>query len=146
MKLRAGFLCVLFLAAACQQLSTGPEPSAVSVRTEASTFVRDAAFGSAMVPFAVENRGRSTLYLARCGERLLAALDRLESGQWVQHSGDACQTVYAMDPRHLAPGATITSVHRVNEPGRYRLRPGVLATAGGPRSWTAAVSNEFTVE
>lgn len=58
------------------------------------------------VPFVVEKTGGNPIYLARCGERLMAALDRREGGQWVQHSGDGCLTNQDMTPVELAPGAT----------------------------------------
>ncbi|CAN5713645.1 hypothetical protein BH23GEM6_BH23GEM6_24330 [soil metagenome] len=146
--MRFAALCsaVLLVAAACQPLITRPEPSTIMVLTEGSIFVRDATPGSASVPFTVENRGTSTLYLARCGERLMAAVDRWENGQWVQHSGDACQTVYPMDARPLAPSASFSSARQVSAPGRYRLRLDARSAPTLPSEWTTAVSNEFTVE
>jgi hypothetical protein len=136
-------LLVLVVLSACQQLSTSSRLAALQVQTDGSTFVRDPAVGSATVPFSVVNRGRSTLYLARCGERIMAVLDRWESGRWVQH-GDACLTDRRMDPWPVSPSATLTSTHHVLQPGRYRLRPGV--STGGTKSWTVAFSNEFTIE
>lgn len=147
MKLRVtAFGLILLSAAACQQLATDPHDVQVLVQTEGATFVRAAATSFAEVPFRVENQGNSTIYLARCGERLTAVLDRWEGGQWVQHSGDACQAIYAMNPVPLAPGAWLSNVRGVPEPGRYRLRPGIVLTAGEPSEWTVVMSNEFTVE
>jgi hypothetical protein len=146
MKVWVHSLWVVLFVPACQQLGTSPEPDGLLVQTGGSTFTRDPALGSATVPFSVVNRGRSTLYLTRCGERLMAALERWENGQWVQYSGDACQTIYPMDPHPLAPSASVSSVHRILEPGRYRLRPGVQTSASEPTIWTAAISNQFRVE
>jgi hypothetical protein len=129
--------------AACGGLFTGPD-GALRVRTDGTSFVRDAQ-GFAQVPFVVENRGADTVYLAPCGERVMVALDRLEQGRWVQHSGDACPQLLVAGPFALAPGATHASVRGVTEPGVYRLRPGIHPRQGTEPEWRWT-SNRFTVE
>jgi len=137
---------LLLLGAACHPLATGPHDVQVLVQSDGITFSRDSDQASAGVPFVVENRGSSTIYLARCGERIMVALDSWQGGQWVQNSGDACLTMEPMDPRPLAPGASVSSVRNVQEAGRYRLRPGIGLTSGESSHWLIASSNEFTVE
>jgi hypothetical protein len=129
--------------AACDGLFTGPD-GALRVRTDGTRFVRDAQ-GFAQVSFTAENRGADTVYLAPCGERVMAALDRLEQGRWVQHSGDACLHLLVAGPFALAPGATHASFRGVMEPGVYRIRPGVHPRPGAEPEWRWT-SNRFTVE
>ncbi len=145
MRIHVFALALLLAVAACQEL-LDPLPVQLLVQTEGTTFVRDPAAGLAAVPFTMENQSNRTIYVARCGERLMAALDRWESGQWVQHSGDLCQAIYTMDPLALAPGTSLSSVRGVLEPGRYRLRPGIRLAPTEASEWSIAVSNEFMVE
>ena len=99
---------------------------------------------AALVPFEVVNASTRDLYLARCGERLMAAVDRWNGVRWVQHSGDACLTVADMSPLRLAAGASHQSTRAIAEPGMYRLRLGVSAAPSAEYAWDAT-SAPFTV-
>jgi hypothetical protein len=140
-KLHIIAAALTFSMVACQ-LSTGGEIGPVVVRTDGSTFVLDD--GVAGVPFTIENRGSLTIHLEHCGDRLMTAVNRWEGGEWVQYSGDACQTVYVMGSRPLDPGATISGGRSLSQTGRYRLRP-VFPTETSRTRWKAVVSNDFTV-
>lgn len=144
MKHRMFAVSLLFVAA-CQQLATGPGQSQLRVETTGTTFTRGAAPEFAVIPFVVTNQDSRPIYLAWCGERLMAALDRREAGQWVQHSGDGCLTNQDISPVELAPGATVQSQRGVTEAGEYRLRLGSSGSPAEPSQWVV-VSNEFTIQ
>jgi hypothetical protein len=144
MKHRVFAVGLLFVAA-CQQLATGPGQSRLLIETAGTTFTRGAAPEFAVIPFVVTNQGSRSIYLARCGERLMAAPDRREAGQGVQHSGDGCLTNQDMSPVELAPGATVQSQRGVTEAGEYRLRLGSSGSPAEPSQWVI-VSNEFTIQ
>lgn len=146
MKILLCSLPLLFLAAACQDLGTEARPPVISIHTESTAFELDPVQGMTTVPFVVANRTRATIYLARCGERLMAALDRWQDGRWVQVSGDACQTHLPMVPLPLPSLATTSGERVLDRAGRYRLRPGVNRSAAGNTDYAEVASNEFTVQ
>ena len=96
------------------------------------------------VGFTVENTGDATVYLARCGDALMSAVDRWESVHWEQYSGDLCPAVYPMGPLALAPGARTNGRRVLLEPGRYRLRLGNAPSRVDFPFWDAT-SNAFHV-
>lgn len=137
-------LILCLLASACGVL-TGPESPEVRVEVQGTLFERDPDTGAAIVSFSVTNTGESTVYLNRCGDRLTTALDRWESGHWVQFRSDLCLTVYNMAPLPLAVEEERVGARSVHHAGRYRLRLGTSDEPGEPSVWLAA-SPAFTVE
>jgi hypothetical protein len=124
-------------------LATAPA-NGVRVETLGAVFDREPGGSFAPVPFVVTNAGAGSVFLAPCGERVMAAVDRWAGARWVQYSGDACPAVFSMAPLELPPGSRLESVRGIGEPGRYRLRLGVVAAASAPTEWSA-VSAPFEV-
>ena len=145
MRFRSFALAPLLALFGCQALFTEPTPSAVHVRVDASRFTRDPATSAASVGFSAQNNGGVTVYLARCGDRLMAAVDRWQGNRWLQYSGDACQTAYNMSPLPLSVGEEHHSARSVHEVGRYRLRLGIGGAPDTGSAWTAA-SEPFIID
>jgi len=140
MRARSLPLLILLLGA-CQSV-VEPGAAALDLQTQGSEFVISAPDGSATVPFTVFNHGQTSVRIARCGDRLMTALDRRESGKWVQYSGDGCLTNVLTSPVELEAGEALEGLRGVMDPGEYRLRIGV--SAAGQTAWNRA-SNGFTV-
>lgn len=145
--MRVLLLCVLLLAG-CDAISPTTADSAletIEVRTDAGSYSRAAANVSATVSFVIENRGSRAVAVQRCGERVMAALDRRSQDGWVQYSGDACPATQSMVPLELASGARAGGSIAVQQAGTYRLRLGVDRGGGAQVMWTVT-SNEFVVQ
>lgn len=118
---------------------------AIYVETDASHYVRPSATVPASIQFTIENRGSREVAIHRCGDRVMAALDRRDGAGWEQFSGDVCPANQMMVPLELAPGARTMGVQRVQQRGVYRLRLGIDRGGAAQVMWTVT-SNEFTVE
>lgn len=120
--------------------------SAVQVETDARTYQRAATESEvlARISFMVSNRSGQTVSLARCGDRLMTALDRREGSAWVQFAGDICPGHLSMVALRLSSSGTADGTVVVREPGVYRLRLGV-APGDGQIMWSVT-SNEFIVQ
>jgi hypothetical protein len=129
-------LVYLALAHGCTS-ATAPS-GGVRVDLLGATFDREPGGSIASVPFAVRAVGTRSVFLARCGDRLMAAVDRWDDGRWVQYSGDACLAIHPMAPVELRPDSRLEAVRVIGEPGRYRLRLGVASAGGEPADWSAA--------
>ena len=116
----------------------------VEVNVAGGTFERVGTPAIAMVPFSVTNRGSASAFVARCDSRVMAAVDRWNGQSWVEYSGDACPTIYAMAALELAPGASAVASRSVLEPGKYRLRIGAADAASSELDWSI-VSGLFEV-
>jgi hypothetical protein len=123
--------------------STGPAGH-VNVATVGSSFTITEATGDG-VPFTVVNRGMRTVYLQRCGDRVMMGIDRLEGTRWNQYSGDACLANVSSAPLELRSGERYEGTRWVAERGVYRFRVGVAPDFGAQADWDAA-SNRFSVE
>jgi hypothetical protein len=140
--MRASLLLLLPLLFGACQSTVDPSATALQLRTEGSKFVLSASTGSVSVPFTIKNRGSASVFVARCGGRVRAALDRREDGRWVQYSGDACLAIYPMDPVEVGAHQVLRGARAIRERGQYRLRIGV--TEEGESVWKRT-SNSFTV-
>lgn len=138
------FLAVLFCASVlgCND-STGPA-GFVNVATVGSRFALTEASGDG-VPFTVVNRGVRTVYVERCGDRVMLGVDRLEGTRWAEYSGDACLANVISTPLELRPGEHYEGTRWVAERGVYRFRVGVTPDFGSQIDWGKA-SNRFSVE
>jgi hypothetical protein len=116
----------------------------LEVNVPTAVFERIGAPATATVPFTVINRGSSSVFVARCGDRVMAALDRWNGHSWVQYSGDACQANLITAGLELTPGSSATASRSVFEPGKYRLRIGATDAASGAFDW-ATVSRGLEV-
>lgn len=141
--MRAPWLPLLLAAplAACGSDPALPAPGGIVVTASVDA---NPILSGPDVTFRVENRSSDTVYLARCGERIMAAVDRREGDRWVAYRSDACRTDLRMDPLRLAPGESATDRHAVQIPGRYRLRLGASRSPGEAPVWDVA-SHEFEV-
>ncbi len=130
------------LFAACPALS-GPG-NGLEVNVSGAAFERIGTPAIASVPFSVVNRGSASEFVARCGSRVMAALDRWNGQSWIQYSGDACIAIYTTAPLEVAPGASVAASRSVPDAGRYRLRLGAADAATGGFDWSI-VSRDFEV-
>lgn len=116
----------------------------VNVATLGSSFTMTEASGDG-VPFTVVNRGMRTVYLQRCGDRVMTSIDRLEGTHWTDYSGDACLANVPSAPLELRSGERYEGTRWVAERGVYRFRVGVAPDFGAQADWDAA-SNRFSIE
>ena len=133
---------VAMLFGACST-SSGPA-MVLQVNLPASVFERTGTPAIASVPFSLLNRESASVFVARCGDRVMAALDQWDGQRWTQYSGDACTTVQIQTPLELAPGASVAASRSVLEPGKYRLRIGTVAATSGGFDWST-VSRDLEV-
>lgn len=115
------------------------EPSDVAVIPTANGFAIDE-----WVTFVVRNDGRETIHVDRCGERVLAGLDRRVAGRWENEMATLCVLSFYVPPLALAPGESVTDSVLVRSPGRYRLFVGY--GRGDTRILHKAWSGGFTVD
>ena len=120
----------------------GSEPT-LRVSTSAPVFARGENGVAAQVAFTVLNLGAQPVLVARCGDRLVAALDRREGLLWTQYSGDYCLAVFPMDPALMQPGEERSEMRSITEVGTYRLRIGREINNGETR-WDVT-SNVFEI-
>ncbi len=127
---------------ACSSLS-GPI-SVVEVNISGASFARVGTPAIATVPFRATNRGSASVFVARCGTRVMAAVDRWNGQAWVQYSGDACVAIYTVAGLELTPGSSAVASRTLLESGRYRVRIGTSNTASGGFEWSI-VSRDFEI-
>ena len=144
--MRSGFFLLVLLAvlSGCRMLSTAPDASRVHLVVEGPTFALERGGHGYVVPWVVENQGSETVYLSRCGDRLLFEVEHWENAAWVNASAAVCITVLNMTPRPLAPGEELRGAERISAPGRYRLRLGASDRAGEEKR--IVVSEPFTIK
>jgi hypothetical protein len=130
---------MLLSQAGCES-STAPELTDLRIATAERTFQR-----GSDIPFAVTNTGAIVVYVAACGPRVAATLDRNERGRWVGYSADICQAVYSAAPLPVAPGAVIQETWSIQNPGRYRIRVAASSSSKKDRQWSVT-SRPFVVE
>lgn len=124
--------------------STALAASRVQVQTLGTEFDRPAPGTFASVPFRVTNRSTAPVFVARCGDRLMATVEGWDGRGWASYSGDVCAAVHPMDPVPLAAGVKREAARAIGEPGLFRLRLG-LATQVGAELQPVALSNAFRV-
>ena len=115
--------------------SSGPA-NVLDVSVPGAAFERVGTPASASVPFSVTNRGSASVFIARCGSRVMAALDRWNGQGWIEYSGDACKAVEMMAPLELAPGASVTTSRSVLDSGKFRLIIGTADGASSSLNWS----------
>ena len=131
-------LCLAFLSplvTACA--GTSAPVAGLVVRTSAVSYTRRAS-EPAIIDFTVTNTYDHRVYLARCGPRIMSALDRAAASGWAQYSGDACVAIYDMSPLPIEPGVTLGSSRSVYDLGQYRLRIGIISDTGQTYAWESA--------
>ena len=132
----------LFSGACADSVSPG---RTLHVSTTSPEFVLISSSEWARVTFRTSNLGSAAVYLRRCGDRVMAAVERWESGKWVQVSGDGCLAVNDMSAVPLQPGASRDDLRSIGERGRYRLRLGIARSPNEQPAWDA-LSNTFDVK
>ncbi len=121
------------------------QPGAIDLHVEITAVeVAADALDGWTVSFTVTNAGETAVRLARCGDRLMLAVDVRVAVAWNEYSGDGCRAIYDMSPWELAPGATLSGSRGFQEAGHYRLRFGVAADPAEMLDWTVA-SPSFVV-
>lgn len=113
------------LAALLVACDTGSPKIDLVVSTEHASYEVPSPQGLTPIRLVLENKGRRTLGIGRCGAHLAAYVDRRIESRWQEIGRYAilCLAAYDMSPLHLAPGETV-----ISEPmllvgsGRYRFR------------------------
>ena len=141
-RLSAALPAIVMLSACSSP--AGPR-NVVEVDVAGATFDRVGAPAIATVPFSVTNRGISSVFVARCNSRVMAAVDRWDGHSWAQYSSDACPAIYTTAPMELVPGASVATSRPVLDAGTYRLRIGTAAAASSEPGWST-VSSQFQVD
>jgi len=95
----------------------------------------------ASVDFSVTNLTHQRLWLSRCGDRIMTAIDTAAGLTWRQVSGDGCLDVAPQWPLAIEPGATRGSTRGLYAHGRFRLRIGAASAADADYSWTPGSSS-----
>ena len=118
----------------------GVAPAAAAV---VFTFQNGATSGAVIV--SVRNAGSDVVFLPRCGEHMLVAIDRRTGDAWTNAAAAACPMNLRMDAIRLDVGAAYVDSILVSSPGTYRLRVAIQ-----PRSSAAAAesvtSQSFSIE
>lgn len=137
---------LLFGMAALGASCTSPVGPSVGLRVETSAevFVIPARGESVAVRFVTGNLGEKPVYVARCGDRVMAAVERWEATEWVQFSGDGCYAVYNMALLAISAGERREDTRSIRERGVYRLRLGSAPEANQQPGWNL-VSNVFEI-
>jgi len=133
-------LLLLLLLGACKS-AVAPAATSLRIQTHGSEFVRSPSEGSVSVPFTIANHGTGSVFVERCGDRIMAAVDRHEEGEWVR-GYDACLGIYLMTRAEILPGQVLEGTRAILQPGEYRLR---VAVDGGEEAAWSGASNRFTV-
>lgn len=138
-------LSVLAATAICAACSTPTTPaSSIEVSIPATTFERAGTLLVANVPFTVTNGASTSVFLERCGGRVMAAVDKWTAQGWVQYSGDACTGVYSQALLELQPGSSTDAVRAVLDTGKFRLRISTGPASNVAGMWSIA-SSEFEI-
>jgi len=131
---RPAWILTIATLAACEIVAPTPDPIAFSFR------------GGASSPIEVSFRNISdgVVFLPRCGDRVLPAIERRSGGKWVNAAAAICPASLRMDPIRLDVGAVHQDGLPVTQPGTYRLR---LAISRSPAAQPQpVVSQSFVVE
>ena len=96
------------------------------------------------VRFFAVNQEETPVFVARCGDRIMAALDRREGFQWMPYSTDLCEAIHMSEPVEMLPGEARSDIRTVQEVGRYRIRNGTQRDRNGATRWSVT-SNAFEV-
>ena len=139
--MRALFLGLTTIALACRNPVNPEGRFRVSVP---ESLIEQEDSAAARVRFFVVNQGDHPVYVARCGDRLMAALDRREGLRWMPYSTDLCQAIYRSEPVKILPGEARSDIRTVQESGHYRIRVGTQRDRNGATRWDVT-SNAFEV-
>lgn len=138
-------LSVLAATAICAACSTPTTPAdSIEVSVPASTFERVGTLPVANIPFTVTNGASTSIFVGRCGGRVMAAVDKWTDQGWVQYSGDACTGVYSQALLELQPGTSIDAIRAVTDAGKFRLRISTGPASNVAGMWSVA-SPEFDI-
>lgn len=100
---------------------------------------------STIVAVAVHNTGHDVVFLPRCGEHMLPAIERRTGDAWINAAAAICPANERMDPIRLAAGEVHQDTIGVRQPGTYRLR--VMILRGSMRAASEpVVSQGFEVD
>lgn len=133
---RAGIFALAIIAAGCNGV-TGTD--GVAVVPTARTFSTDA-----YASFMMRNDTRETIHVDRCGNRVLAGLERRAGLGWENEMAALCVLSIMSTPLALAPGESVTDSVFVRNPGVYRVFVGY--GRGELRILYRATSGNFAVE
>lgn len=119
---------------------TAVAPNAPAV---AFTFQNGASSGTVII--SVRNTGNDVVFLPRCGNDMLMAIDRRSGDSWTNATAGLCQTNLRMDAIGLDVGTTYVDSVLVTPPGTYRLRIAIQPRSSAAPS-EAVTSQSFSTE
>jgi hypothetical protein len=103
------------------------------------------AFYVASVEMRITNRGTETASLPRCGDAVLAVLEKREGGEWIPATFPVCPAVLVANPLELPPGEHTTAVVAAPTIGTFRAVVYYAARIDDPVDHVAR-SRPFDVE
>lgn len=137
---------LLLLASLACATSTAPEERTVQVDITRRLVVQtDLGITGLRIVYAVRNRSDREVYVSRCGPRLIAVLDRRESGDWVSYWSAFCLAVWPLERVPLLPGTEVVDSATTICPGEYRLQVPYRVALDAVAA-DSATSGPFTVD
>ncbi len=138
-------LSVLAATVICAACSTPTTPASnIEVSVPATAFERVGTLPVANIPFTVTNQASTSVFLARCGGRVMATVDKLTGDTWTQYSGDACTATQSQALFELPPGSSVDAVRAVPDAGKFRLRIVTGPAYNTPNLWSIT-SEDFEI-
>lgn len=135
-RTRTHWLLAISALAACAAVA----PNAPAV---AFTFQNGASSGTVTV--SVRNTGDDVVFLPRCGDHMLVAIDRRSGDAWTNAAAAFCPANLRMDAIRLDIGAAHVDSILVTPPGTYRLRVAIQPRSSVAPS-KAVTSQSFSTE
>ena len=128
-------LFVISALTACQPVAPIADPIAFTFQGGAN---------SSTILVSVRNAGDEAVFLERCGDRMLPAVERRSEDAWVNTAAAICPASLRMDPIRLEAGAVHQESLGKMQPGTYRLVLGISRSSAVPFEFVA--SQSFAIE
>lgn len=133
---RTGISAIALIAAGCGGVTDTDDVAVVPTERAFTT--------GAYATFVVRNETRETIHVDRCGNRVLAGIDRREGLLWENEMAALCALSVISTPLALASGESVTDSVLVRNPGVHRVFVGY--GRGDLRILYQARSGSFIVE
>ena len=124
---------LLMFSLALAACSGEPAGAAGDVQVSVTEVRTDPWISGPDVIFKVRNERTTAVYLERCGERILASVDRWTGAGWEPFVNDYCPLAAVFPPLKLEPGEEADGAQVVHLAGAYRIRPRIYSLPFGPQ-------------
>lgn len=128
------WLLAMSALAACQSVVPIPDLVAFTFQTGRSS----------AIAVSVRNTSGDVVFLPRCGDHVLSAIERRSGDEWINAAAALCPASLRMDPIRLDVGTVHQDSVALTQPGTYRLRLAILRQTAAPSE--SVVSQTFVVE